>query len=113
LKNHIKNIFDNINAVSDDEVFEGLFANGKLKIERIISTGQSTPDGQYYEQDHDEWVALLSGAAVLSICDSAETGIWRFFDLKPGDYVFLPAMARHRVESTSGDEPTVWLALHF
>jgi cupin 2 domain-containing protein len=32
--------------------------------------------------------------------------------LAPGDYLYIPAHTRHRVEWTSVDKPTVWLAVH-
>ena len=33
--------------------------------------------------------------------------------LAPGDWLEIPPRARHRVESTSTDEPAVWLAVHW
>jgi cupin 2 domain-containing protein len=33
--------------------------------------------------------------------------------LLPGDYIFIPAHERHRVEWTAEHEETVWLALHY
>ena len=34
-------------------------------------------------------------------------------ELKPGDYVHIPAHARHRVAWTDAAQPTVWLAVHY
>ena len=34
-------------------------------------------------------------------------------DLRPGDYVEIPAHARHRVTWTDPDQATVWLAIHY
>jgi cupin 2 domain-containing protein len=50
---------------------------------------------------------LLKGAAGLRFEAEAETR-----QMRPGDYIYIPADARHRVEWTSETEPTVWLALH-
>ena len=77
------------------------------RVERIVSTGQATPPGEWYDQDGDEWVVLLSGAAGLLFEGEAAAR-----PLEPGDWVLIPAHARHRVEWTAADEPTVWLAVH-
>ena len=77
-----------------------------LKLERIVSYGQVTPPGAWYDQDQDEWVLLLSGGARLVIEGQPEV------ELLPGDALLLPARCRHRVSWTDPDRPTVWLALH-
>jgi cupin 2 domain-containing protein len=78
------------------------------RIERIVSTGQASPPGFWYDQDRDEWVVVLSGAAGLLV--EGENAPRAF---RPGDHVHLPAHCRHRVEWTDGAGPTVWLAVHF
>jgi cupin 2 domain-containing protein len=89
------------------ELFETLLQQDFLKIERIISTGQTTPVGQWYDQAQDEWVLLLQGIARLSFADRpAQT-------LQAGDYLYIPAHQRHRVEFTSTEPPCIWLAMHF
>ena len=77
-----------------------------MRIERIVSTGQASPAGFWYDQPDDEFVVLLSGAAALRF----EGG--DVVDLKPGDWIEIAAHVRHRVESTQADPPTVWLAVH-
>ncbi len=77
-------------------------------VERIVSTGQATPAGYWYDQDWTEWVILLQGAADLLIEGEAAPR-----SLRPGDYVELPAHVRHRVERTLADGPTVWLAIQW
>ena len=89
------------------EVFETLLQAPGLRLERIVSRGQATPAGQWYDQPQAEWVLLLSGSAGLRFADEAETRT-----LRPGDYVLIPAHARHRVEWTSSNPPAIWLALH-
>jgi len=88
------------------EVFESLAAGGACRLLRIVSEGQATQAGEWYDQDEDEWVLLVSGAAGLRI--EGEAGVRR---LGPGDWLLLPAHCRHRVEWT--EAPTVWLALHY
>lgn len=89
-----------------DEVLETLLARGGIRIERIVSFGQSSPDGFWYDQDEDEFVVLLSGAAVLRFEDGDRT-----VDLTPGTWIDIPAHCRHRVEATATDQPSVWLTM--
>ena len=89
----------------DEEIFEELLRTPSFRMERIVSSGQASPPGFWYDQEEDEWVALLQGEAVLEFDDgSAET-------LRSGDWVFLPAHMRHRVGATSAEPPCIWLAV--
>jgi cupin 2 domain-containing protein len=92
----------------NNELFETLVETASLKLERIVSTGQATPPGEWYDQERDEWVALLSGSATLRFEDSDE-----LVPLEPGDWLLIPARRRHRVEATAADGESVWIALHF
>ncbi len=104
----LKNVFERLPADTSEEIFEELINHGNIKLERIISTGQSTPPGQWCDQDTDEWVLLLSGKAKLLIEGELNPRV-----IKPGDYIHLPARCRHRVEWTDPESITIWLALHF
>lgn len=101
------NLFTDIPSHLPDELVQILWQMPHVTLERIVSRGHATPPGQWYDQDTDEWVVLLQGSAGLRI-----EGREREVDLKPGDYVLLPARARHRVEWTAAGEATVWLAVH-
>ncbi len=90
------------------EDFLSLLEGPGFRLERIVSTGQATPAGEWYEQPHSEWVALLTGSAGLLIAGEAAPR-----RLAPGDWLLIPAGLRHRVEWTDPDRPTVWLALHY
>ena len=90
----------------EEEITEVLRAQS-LKIERIVSYGRASPDGFWYDQDWDEWVIVLKGSAGLLFEDEAVVR-----SLMPGDYLHIPAHARHRVAWTDPDRPTVWLAVH-
>ncbi len=105
---NINNLFASLPPDPKKEVFQTLQENNAFKLERIISTGQATPPGEWYDQERDEWVVLLSGSAGLKI--EGEDDI---ISLEPGDYIMLPAHIRHRVEWTDEQEPSIWLALHF
>jgi cupin 2 domain-containing protein len=99
-------LLDTSAARTDREVVQLLFERPGTRIERIVSAGQTTPPGQWYDQPGDEWVALLAGRATLRFADGA------LAELSAGDWLLIPAHARHRVEATSVDPPCVWLAVH-
>jgi cupin 2 domain-containing protein len=90
------------------EMFEPLVQATGLRLERIISTGQVTPIGEWLVQDWDEWVVLLAGEAKLLVEGEAAPR-----ELRPDDWINIPAGVRHRVEWTSKNTPTVWLAMHY
>lgn len=90
------------------EMTETLLERPGLRLERIISTGQATPEGEWYDQERPEWVILLQGRASLRIESQSE-----LIELFPGDYIDIPAHCRHRVEWTDPDEASVWLAIHY
>lgn len=99
------NIFDLPNPLPSEEVINDLISAKGVKIERIVSNGQTTPAGKWYDQDTDEWVALIQGEAELEY----ENGdIQR---LAAGDYVLIPAHVRHRVVFTSAEPPCIWIAV--
>jgi cupin 2 domain-containing protein len=103
----IGQLFAHIPSALPAEQFDTLLQTGACRLERIISIGHATPPGDWYDQDWDEWVALLQGRAGLRFADEDAVRI-----LAPGDYLWIPAHRRHRVEWTSQDPPAVWLALH-
>ena len=102
------NLFADIRPAAADEIFATLAERPGAAIERIVSTGQASPDGFWYDQDWTEWVVVLAGEAGLRIEGEADPRI-----LRPGDWLELPARLRHRVEWTASDRPTVWLAVHW
>ena len=101
------NLLSGLPSYQAEEQIERLIDGPKARIERIVSTGQASPAGFWYDQPDDEFVVLLTGAARLRF----EAGDLNL-DLAPGDWVEIPAHARHRVEWTQADPPTVWLAIH-
>lgn len=101
-------LLDGLPDAAGDEISEILARGGNTRIERIVSQGQASPDGFWYDQDEDEWVALLGGEAELEFADPAESLL-----LTAGDHVLIPAHRRHRIVRTSADTQTVWLAVFF
>ncbi len=102
----LRNLLTSLPAARDAEVSETLITAHGIRLQRIISFGQVSPEGFWYDQKEAEWVMLLTGRARLLIAGEADDRI-----LGPGDAVYLPAHCRHRVEWTDPEHPTVWLAL--
>lgn len=90
----------------NDEIFSKLYENSNCLIEKIISTGQVTKEGEWLKEDRDEFVILLQGESEL-IFESGEK-----FYLKKGDYLSIPSFTKHRVSYTSVDPKCIWLAIH-
>lgn len=104
----LSNIFGNLPLDLPEELFETLAESGPVRIERIISRGHATAEGQWYDQERDEWVLLLRGSAGL-LFEGEKTPRM----LAAGDFVLIPAHCRHRVVWTDQAGTTVWLAIHF
>ncbi len=90
------------------EVVDILLNRPGVRIERIVSSGQASPPGFWYDQDEGEWVVLLAGAARLRFADEAEPRL-----LIPGDFIDVAPHRRHRVDWTDPANPTVWLAVFY
>lgn len=100
------NIFELPSSLPNKELLESIVSAEDISIERIISTGQTTPLGEWYDQDKDEWVILLQGEAILAYADGSK------IKLTAGDYLFIPAHQKHCVKYTSSTPPCIWLAVH-
>lgn len=107
MKQSKHNLFSNIPTNLPQEVFEELLSNDKLKIERIISRGHTTPKDYWYDQDQHEWILLVQGEALLAFASDEPV------HLRTGDYLCIPAHVRHRVDWTPPDVDTIWLAIHY
>jgi len=91
-----------------DEQFATFLQRPGLRIERIVSTGQASPEGFWYDQDEGEWVVLLQGEAKLRFADEADA---RY--LRAGDCVDIAAHRKHRVDWTAPNQVSVWLAVFY
>ena len=100
------NVFTNIPSNLPSELFTLLLDTSAVRIERIVSHGHSSPEGFWYDQVEHEWVMVLRGSARLAFEDESVA-------LNPGDFVNIPAHRKHRVEWTTPDEPTIWLAVFY
>ena len=102
------NILEDMPAKLSEEEIKTVPSSPGTRIERIVSTGQASPPGFWYDQDLDEWVVVLKGRARLEF--ESQEGL---IEMSAGDWISIPAHERHRVAWTSSDEPTVWLAVHY
>lgn len=102
------NFFATLPRADDAEQFLPLALHAGVRVERIVSRGQVTPPGEWYDQAGAEWVMVVEGAAELIFEGPDERR-----RLTRGDFVFIPAHRRHRVAWTDPDQPTLWLAVHW
>ncbi len=114
----VTNLFAGLPSQPDPaaaEQFDTLIARPGMRVERIVSTGQASPPGFWYDQPQHEWVVVLSGSAGLAFADAPDAAdpAGRTLTLHPGDAVTIPAHQRHRVAWTAQGETTVWLAIHY
>lgn len=103
----MKNIFKDIPNSIPEEIFETILQAKNVKIERIISKGHITPATSWYNQDFDEWVLIIEGAANIQF---EQEDLPR--SLAKGDYLWIPALQRHQVVWTPKDTVTIWIAIH-
>jgi cupin 2 domain-containing protein len=85
-----------------------LLTRAGLRVERIVSLGQKSPPGFWYDQPEGEWVLVLAGAAELRFADENEARL-----LRSGDWVDIAPRRRHRVDWTDPATPAVWLAVFY
>lgn len=102
------NLFAGLPTALSEELVTILAENQHVRIERIVSTGHASPEGFWYDQEENEWVVVLKGEANLVFEGDDEP-----ITMRPGDHVFIPAHHKHRVEWTTPNEPTVWLAVFY
>ena len=103
-----KNIFEQIPADLSEEFFQDLLTDKNVRIERIVSKGHSSPEQGWYDQDENEWVIVIEGAAkILFELDN------RVVELKAGSFLNIPAHQKHQVLWTDPNQQTVWLAVFY
>lgn len=101
------NIFASLSSELEQESFDELLRDKNIRIERIVSKGHTSPGAGWYDQDENEWVLVLEGAGTILFEDDCQV------TLRKGDFIHIPAHAKHRVVWTDPDNQTVWLAVHY
>lgn len=97
----VQNLFENMCFDPREETYQELVRSGRIRIERICSSGQT---GVIYDQDEHEWVSLLEGQAEILFIDEGKT-----VSLRRGDHLLIEAHRRHCLTFTSGR--CLWLCV--
>jgi len=103
----MKSIFDISGYTGDSEIFEDILKKDNIRIERILSSGQTSPETGWYDQEEHEFVLLLQGKAVIEFEDQEQ------IELNAGEYLNIPAHKKHRVAYTSKDPVCIWIAVFY
>lgn len=101
------NFFANLPDNLKEEWITDLLKTHGVRIERIVSRGHTAPESGWYDQDENEWVLVLQGAAIIEFESGEPTR------MGPGDYLNIPARCRHRVTWTDPEQLTLWLAVFY
>ena len=121
------NIFDLKDLSVNEEIIKILFKNENVKIEKIISTGQTT---DWQESNKNEFVILVQGNAEIEhydnrICEDKNfktnenimKNLKNTNDMKlqlgKGDIILIKKGERHRVSYTSKNPCCVWICIFF
>lgn len=102
-----RNIFSDLPVSLPEEIGETIVNGDCCRVEKIVSTGQASPLGFWYDQEESEWVLLLRGSATITFEGEGDV------QLLPGDHINIPPHKRHRLKETAQDEPTVWLCVFY
>ncbi len=106
---NVINIFSKIPECVPNELFEDIITTEHCKIERIVSEGHASPkEGDWYDQEKNEWVMVIRGRAGLRFEGEDEITV-----MEPGDHIHIPAHRKHRLEWTASEQKTIWLAVHY
>jgi cupin 2 domain-containing protein len=102
------NLFENLPADIPAELFTTVLRAHGFRIQRIVSQGQASPPGFWYNQEESEWILVLEGQAAVQFEGEPQAA-----ELRRGSYLNIPAHVRHRVVWTDPSQKTVWLAIHY
>ena len=98
------NIFDLPKLPMEEEFTTTLAEKGKVRVERIVSTGQVSG---WYDQAETEFVVLLEGTTAIEF-ENEKT-----VTLTKGDTILIAPHKRHRVSFTSTEPPCIWLCFFY
>lgn len=121
------NIFDLKDLSVNEEIIKILFKNENVKIEKIISTGQTT---DWQESNKNEFVILVQGNAEIEYYDNRICEDKNFktnenimknlkntndmkLQLGKGDIILIKKGERHRVSYTSKNPCCIWICIFF
>ena len=101
-----QNLLTGVPTSIPDEIFETIISKSNIKIERIISKGHKSEPNFWYDQDQSEWILILKGEARLQFEDKS-------IYLTSGDYLNIAPHQKHRIDWTTPEEETIWLAVFY
>lgn len=101
-----QNLLTGVPTSIPDEIFETIISKSNIKIERIISKGHKSEPNFWYDQDKSEWILILKGEARLQFEDKS-------IYLTSGDYLNIAPHQKHRIDWTTPEEETIWLAVFY
>ena len=104
----MSNLFDDIPDTVLEELSDTLVETPSVRIERIVSFNHASSEDFWYDQEQNEWVVILQGRAKILFAGENFP-----LEMGPGDFVNIPAHQRHRIEWTTPDGPTIWLAVFY
>ncbi|MCP4970218.1 MAG: cupin [Arcobacter sp.] len=105
-----RNLLENIVIDKENEKIEDILKTRNIRIERIISNGQSTEEDFWYDQEENEFVILLEGNAILEIKEDNKI---KQIELVKNEYINIKANVKHRVKYTDSNNPTIWLTIFY
>ncbi len=98
------NIMQDLEPSASEEILKTIYSNKNIKIERIVSNGQISPQGFWYDQEEYEFVLLVEGNAVIEFENYKVS-------LKKNDFIMIEPHKKHRITYTS--KPAYWLCVFF
>ena len=116
------NIFDLKDLSEKEEIVEILTGNENVKIEKIISTGQTT---DWQESEQNEFVILIQGEAEIeyfgnknlekneNIIENQRNTNNKKLQLAKGDTILINRGEKHRVSYTSKNPCCIWICIFF
>ena len=97
------NIFEIEELPKNTELIEILSESENIKIERIVSNGQTT---EWIVSNEEEFVLLIQGKATIEFENRKET-------LIKGDTIIIKKGEKHRVAYTSKEPHCIWLCVFY
>ncbi|CAM3153104.1 hypothetical protein VIMY103929_20625 [Vibrio mytili] len=103
----LMNLYKDLPHDLGKEMFDELLNYQTLRIERIVSRGHVSPEEGWYDQEEHEWVVIIQGAGEIEFKNGPVKR------LEAGDHINIPAHTKHRVNWTTPDKETIWLAVFY
>ncbi len=105
----VANLLEQVDSAENSkELIEVLACGENIRVERIVSLGHCSETGFWYDEPQAEWVTVLSGEARIRFLSEDKV-----IHMRQGDHITIAPHEKHRVEWTTPNDQTVWLAIYF